>query len=119
MTGDTFIFDKADFIKPIKNSLTPGAQIDVWVDGSNDSEIWQIAVNDKIIMSRDSLVNLLKERTSHPFRASLYLFIAGSLFAVMISSKNKFISKLYFLILVSIALIALAVRLYLLFFVKE
>lgn len=120
MTGDTFRFNKVDFIQQVKTVLARGKQIDLWVDGAIKPEIWQIAVNDKIIVSRETLVGMLKERNSNPYRASIYLFLAGSLFAVMISSKNKFISeKLYYGVLVIIALVALAVRLYLLLFVKQ
>ncbi|SRR6266567_4181968 len=117
MTGDTFYFYKVDFFPSVKNALARGKQIDVWVDGSKKPEIWQIAINNKTIMSREALVGALKERNSSPFRASIYLFLAGSLFTIMLKSKNKFISeKLYPATVAIIGLVASGTYFYLVFF---
>lgn len=109
MTGDTFYFDKVDFFPPVKNALANGSQIDLWVDGTKDHDIWQISINDKIVMSRDALVGALKKRNSNPYRTSIYLFLAGTLFTIMLTSKNKLISEKVYPITVAIVGIAFVI----------
>jgi hypothetical protein len=120
MTGDTFYFDKVDFFPPIKKVLAKGSQVDLWVDGTKDHEIWQIVINDQTVMSRDALVGALKERNSNPYKTSIYLFLAGTLFTIMLKSKNKFISeKVYPISALAFGLIAVLVNFYLAFFGKK
>ncbi len=96
-----FYFQKVDYFPEIKKTLPLAKSVELWVDRDQldkgePPDIWQFKIDDKMMMSRESITTSMRERARYISWGGAIVFVLGILFGLMARSKNQTISqKLY------------------------
>lgn len=99
-----------------------GRKVELWVDEDEFSkgkspEIWQLIINDKMMMSRDSISELMFKRAQFYALIGIAATVVGAILMMLLKSKNPWITeKLYPKITISIQISLLLMVLYFTFF---
>lgn len=80
-----FVFNKIDFFPQAKAELGKGSIVEVWSDKEQYSkgkysEVWQLHINGKQIMSRDTIISQIKERRKDLKYFKYVFFYIGIIF---------------------------------------
>jgi hypothetical protein len=94
----SFVFNKIDFFPQAKAELGKGSIVELWADKEEynkgkPSEVWQLNLNGKQIMSLSTITNLIKERRSDLKYFKYVLFYIGIAFFIAFKMQDHFASR--------------------------
>ncbi|RII25100.1 MAG: hypothetical protein CXR30_19355 [Geobacter sp.] len=93
-----FVFNKIDYFPLAKAELSKGSIVEIWsdkpeYDKGEHSEVWQLYINGKLIMSRDTITSQIKERVKDTRYFKFVFFYIGILFLVAFKFQDIISSK--------------------------
>ena len=115
-SGDVFVFNKVDFFPAVKKVIATGKQIDIWVERTKSAGIWQLSIDDIILMSRDARVGSMRGGISSAFKWSLFFFVTGGVFVAGMKSENAFVVSISTIFIWSLYILCVGASLYFAFF---
>jgi hypothetical protein len=84
------------FYPQLKSEIANGNKLDMWIKYGINPGIWQLKMNDNLIISREWTENHIKQRSQISFKMSAWsLFIACTAFLLSRFFKNRIMTTCY------------------------